>query len=103
MHIYPVASSGIDRPTELLMRSSAQLTGGRYMFLTDDSGIGGAHLEPSVPCYFVTKLTSAMVRMIDIEMSGEYVEPDEDEIIRKGGDPQDGACMLESGDEVAIF
>ncbi len=55
VHIYPVASSGVDELTELTMRSAAQLTGGRYLFLTDDSGVGGAHMEPSIPCYFVTK------------------------------------------------
>jgi hypothetical protein len=103
VHIYPVASSGIDEFTELGMRSAAQLTGGRYIFLTDDSGVGGAHLEPSIPCYFVTRLDVAMLRMVNIEMSGEYQVPADDEIIRTGGDPQDGACELSSGDAVFVF
>jgi hypothetical protein len=103
IHIYPVASSGVDELTELSMRSAAQLTGGRYLFLTDDSGVGGAHKEPTIPCYFVTKLDDAIVRMVDIEMSGEYHEPSEDEIIRTGGDPEDGACTLEGGEEVQVF
>jgi hypothetical protein len=103
IHVYPVASSGIDEFTELLMRSTAQLTGGRYIFLTSDSGIGGDHKEPSIPCYFVTRLDVAMLRMVDIEMSGSYEEPAENEIVRTGGDPEDGACKLSSGDAVFIF
>lgn len=103
IHVYPVASSGVDKLTELSMRSAAQLTGGRYLFLTDDSGVGGAHLEPSIPCYFVTKLDRAIYRMVDIELSGRYREPDAADILRAGGDPEDGACTLESGDEVYVF
>lgn len=103
IHVYPVASSGIDELTELTMRSSAQLTGGRYLFLTDDSGVGGAHKEPTIPCYFVTRLDRAMLRMVDIELTGEYREPTASEVIRKGGDPKDGACKLESGEQVQVF
>jgi hypothetical protein len=103
VHIYPVASSGVNELTELTMRSSAQLTGGRYLFLTDDSGVGGEHKEPTIPCYFVTRLDHAIERMVGIEMSGEYAEPGASDIIRTGGDPQDGACTLESGDQVRIF
>jgi hypothetical protein len=103
IHIYPVASSGINELTELTMRSAAQLTGGRYLFLTDDSGVGGAHKEPSIPCYFVTKLDAAILRMVDIEMTGIYREPTSAELIRAGGNPQSGACTLESGQTVYVF
>jgi hypothetical protein len=103
VHIYPVASSGINELMELTMRSAAQLTGGRYLFLTDDSGVGGAHKEPSIPCYFVTKLDSAILRMVDIEMTGLYREPTAAELIRAGGNPQNGACKLESGQNVYVF
>jgi hypothetical protein len=103
VHIYPVASSGVNELTELTMRSAAQLTGGRYLFLTDDSGVGGSHKEPSIPCYFVTKLDSAILRMVDIEMTGLYREPSAGELIRTGGDPQNGACTLESGQTVYVF
>ena len=102
VHVYPVASSGVDELTELTMRSAAQLTGGRYLFLTDDSGVGGAHKEPSIPCYFVTHLDQAILRMVEIELSGMYREPSQDQIIRRGGDPQNGTCKLASG-EVQIF
>lgn len=97
IHIYPVASSGIDEFTELTMRSAAQVTGGRYVFLTDDSGVGGSHLTPTVPCFFVTKLNEAILRMVDIEMSGAYREPAAGEIIRTGGDPKSGVCKVDTG------
>ena len=103
IHIYPVASSGIDEFTELTMRTAAQLTGGRYLFLTNDSGVGNSHKEPSIPCYFVTRLDNAMLRMIDIELSGVYHEPAPSEIIRTGGNPQNGACALASGESAIVF
>jgi hypothetical protein len=103
VHLYPVASSGVDELTEVSMRSAAQLTGGRYLFLTDDSGVGGAHKEPTIPCYFVTRLDRAILRMVNIEMSGTYAEPAEDEIIRTGGSPKDGSCKLESGEVVQAY
>src|SRR5207245_769667 len=49
--IYPVACSGYDEATELLMRSCALVTGGQFLFLTDDSGVGEAHGEPHIPYY----------------------------------------------------
>ncbi len=103
VHVYPVASSGVDTLTEYTMRSAAQLTGGRYLFLTDDSGVGGAHLEPSIPCYFVTRLNESMLRMIDIELSGVYREPAEASILRTGGSPTGGLCTLSTGDTLQIF
>lgn len=103
IHIYPVASSGVDELTEFSMRAAAQLTGGRYLFLTDDSGIGGAHKEPTLPCYFVTKLDDAILRMVDIELTGDYREPTEEEVIRVGGDPEHGVCTLSGGEQVEAF
>jgi hypothetical protein len=103
VHLYPVASSGVDDLTELTMREAAQLTGGRYLFLTDDSGVGLAHKEPSIPCYFVTHLDRAILRMVDIEVTGKYSEPASDDVIRATGSPKDGTCQLESGEQVSVF
>jgi hypothetical protein len=36
-------------------------------------------------------------------MSGVYREPSAAEVIRTGGDPQNGACELESGQTVYVF
>lgn len=103
IHVYPVASSGIDELTELTMRSAAQLTGGRYLFLTDDSGVGNSHKEPSIPCYFVTQLDAAILRMVDVEMTGSYREPTGEELVRASGNPQDGTCTLASGQPAFAF
>lgn len=69
IRIIPVASSGIDKSTEYLLRTMAFRTGGTYTFLTDHSGIGGAHIEPTIGEYEVEKLNDLMVRVI-----GEYLE-----------------------------
>lgn len=63
--VIPVTASGIDKETEFLMRMMAILTNGTYVFITDDSGIGNDHLEPSVGEYQVEKLNDLLVRLID--------------------------------------
>jgi len=62
--IYPVAASGVDKPTEFLFRAMAVLTGGKYVFLTDDSGVGNSHEVPDISGYTVEKLNDLMVREI---------------------------------------
>jgi hypothetical protein len=103
VHVYPVAASGADELTEGTMRSAAQITGGRYLFLTNDSGVGGDHKEPSIPCYNVTKFSSAMVRVIEGEMKGTRIEPQAGEVLRSVGNPQDGKCTLASQEQVVIY
>ena len=75
IRIIPVASSGVDRETEYLLRSEALLTGGTYTFLTDDSGIGGDHLEPTVGQHTVEFLNSMLVRLICEFYTGEDIPP----------------------------
>ncbi len=65
IRIVPVASSGIDKSTEYLLRVMAQVTGGTYTFLTNDSGVGGDHLEPTVGAFNVEKLKDLMVRIVN--------------------------------------
>ncbi|MBL8606940.1 MAG: VWA domain-containing protein [Myxococcales bacterium] len=103
VHIYPIASSDTDEVAEYEMRSAAQLTGGRYVFLTDDSGIGNAHAEPHIPCYNVTRLDQAIVRMIQIELTGRHAEPEARQVVRQVGKPKDGKCALASGMVVASY
>lgn len=62
--IVPVASSGVDTETEVILRSLAVMTGGTYIFLTDDSGIGESHLDPTVGEYTVEPLNECMIRVI---------------------------------------
>ncbi|MBX3217966.1 MAG: VWA domain-containing protein [Labilithrix sp.] len=103
VHIYPVAASGSDDRTEFTMRAAAQITGGRYIFLTDDSGIGNAHAEPRIPCYHVTKFDGALVRMVESELSGSHVAPTAEEIVRTVGAPKDGRCTTKDRGDVAIY
>jgi hypothetical protein len=98
VHVYPVASSGIDEVTEYTMRAAAQLTSGRYLFLTDDSGVGDDHKTPTLPCYAVTKLDASMMRVVASELSGTRVEAKTEDILRTVGDPHDGRCELQEGD-----
>jgi hypothetical protein len=94
VHVYPVAASGVNALTELTMRSAAQLTLGRYLFLTDDSGVGNPHAEPSIPCYWVTKLDYAMERVLRSEIEGTVVQIDPGAVIRAMGDPRSGVCTV---------
>ncbi len=64
IRIIPITCSGIRKGTEYLMRSLALATNGTYTFLTDDSGVGGAHLEPSTDLYNVELLNYQMIRLI---------------------------------------
>ena len=63
IRIVPVAASGVDKSCEYLLRSMAFMTGGTYTFLTDDSGIGFGHEEPTIGSYTVEKLNDMMVRI----------------------------------------
>lgn len=62
--IIPVTASGIDKSTEYLMRSIALATNGTYVFLTDDSGIGGKHIKPSIDDYEVELLNDLILRLL---------------------------------------
>lgn len=103
IHVYPIASSGVDPNAEATMRGAAQITGGRYLFLTDDSGIGNSHAEPHIPCYVVTPLQGAIVRMVESEMKGARVEPAANEVIRTVGSPVDGKCTLQNDTDVILY
>jgi hypothetical protein len=103
VHIYPVAASGIDDLAEFTMRTAAEVTGGRYLFLTNDSGIGNSHAEPHIPCYYVTTLASAIRRMVATEVSGAYVAPEPTEIIRTSGNPVAQQCALSDGGLVTVW
>ena len=65
IHLIPVVASNADRETELFGRAVAVCTNGTYVFLTDDSGVGGSHLEPIVGSYEVELLHDLIVRIIE--------------------------------------
>jgi hypothetical protein len=64
IRIIPLVASGIDKSTEYLMRSLALSTNGTYAFLTNHSGIGGHHIEPSTDSYKVETLNDMLVRIL---------------------------------------
>lgn len=63
--LIPVVASGIDKETEFLMRYTAIATNGTYVFITNHSGIGNDHLEPTVGEYEVELLNKLLVRLIN--------------------------------------
>lgn len=83
--LYPIACSGYDDACEFVMRSCALLTGSRFLFLTDDSGVGGGHAEPTIPYYQVERLEKLMIRTIASELSGQQVPANPADIIRTVG------------------
>ena len=85
---YPVAGSGYDGATEFIMRTAALLSGGVFLFLTDDSGVGDKHAEPHIPYYRVERLNHLMVRMIASELAGRRIAQNRDQIVRTVGQPQ---------------
>ena len=56
IRIVPLSASGINKDTEFLMKFFGLATNGTYTFLTDHSGIGGKHLEPTTDEYKVEAL-----------------------------------------------
>ena len=94
VHIVPVGASGVADKAEYVMRAMAAATQSRYTFLTDDSGIGNAHAEPDVDCYLVTRLDQLLRRVIDSQLSGRRIEPEDREIIRSVGNYDAGRCVL---------
>jgi Mg-chelatase subunit ChlD len=85
---YPIAASGYDKPAEIVLRSAALLTGGQFLFLTDDSGVGNAHAEPHLTNYHVERLDRLMIRMIAGELTGHRVAPGANDIVRTVGQPR---------------
>ena len=64
IRIVPVGASGINKSTEYLMRTMAITTNGTYTFLTDHSGIGNGHIEPSTDTYDVETFNDILVRIV---------------------------------------
>ena len=62
--LIPVAASGVDKKTEFMLRFFDLATGGTYVFLTDDSGIGNSHIKATVGNYQVESLAELMIRLI---------------------------------------
>lgn len=103
IHIVPVGASGVAADAEYLMRSMAAVTQSRYLFLTDDSGIGLPHQDPDVPCYLVTRLDNLVGRVLAGLIAGQRIEPQDNDIIRTVGDYGKGVCLASRRPRPAPF
>ncbi len=93
IQIYGLGASGVGDEAEMLMRQAAALTSGRYLFLTDDSGVGLAHAEPDIACYRVTQLKTLMINVLKSELSGIRMEATKQQIVREVGVYRRGVCL----------
>lgn len=64
IRIIPIVCSGADSTCQVPFRTYAALTGGTYIFLTDDSGVGDSHTLPDVEEIKVEPLNQMLVRII---------------------------------------
>ncbi|MGH1412694.1 MAG: vWA domain-containing protein [Pelagimonas sp.] len=92
VQIFGLGASGVGAESEYLMRQASVLSGGRYMFLTDDSGVGYSHAEPKIACYQVTTLKDLLVRVLASELSGQRQEAASQAVIREVGNYKNGQC-----------
>ena len=65
IRIVPIAASGINQSTEFLLKYMAILSNGEYLYITDDSKIGNAHLKPTGGESKVDYLNDLMVKLIN--------------------------------------
>jgi hypothetical protein len=94
VQIVPVAASGVDDSAQYVMRTMAALTQGRYIFLTDDSGVGDPHAEPDLACYAVTRLDQLIARVLAGIVQGRRIEPAPGEVVRVVGRYSRGRCPM---------
>ncbi len=64
IRLVPVAASGINQQTEFLLKYMAIISNGEYLYITDDSNIGGRHLLPTGGKSDVEFLNDLMVKTI---------------------------------------
>lgn len=72
IRICPIICSGAAEETEYTMREAAIYTGGTFIFVTDDSGIGNSHHDPDLPNTTVELLNSMLVRLINGYHTGTF-------------------------------
>lgn len=93
VQVFGLGASGVADEAEYLMRQASLVTGGRYLFLTDDSGVGYAHAEPTVSCYRVTSLSGLVRRVLMSELSGRRYEAGDQDVVRQVGSYRAGRCL----------
>lgn len=92
VQVVPVAASGVDDTAQYVLRTMAAVTQGRYVFLTDDSGVGDAHAEPDIACYSVSRLDQLLARVLAGIATGKRIEARPSDVIRTVGAYDRGRC-----------
>lgn len=93
IRVIPVASSGIDKSTEYFLRAIALATNGHYTFLTNHSGIGNAHIEPTASVYRVELLNDLLVRLIEQAAQLPYCDAVPEPPVEEVLDPETSADL----------
>ena len=70
IRVVPVAASGADRTVEFLFRALGVFTSTPYVYLTDDSGIGGTHLEADTDRVAVEYFADLLTRLVLSDLQG---------------------------------
>jgi hypothetical protein len=70
IRIMPVAASGSDRVVEYLFRAMGAFTSTPYVYLTDDSGVGGTHMEADTDRIAVEMFSDLLSRMLVSDLQG---------------------------------
>jgi len=75
IRICPILASGANLLCEYLTRQTAALTGGKFIFVTDHSGVGNTHYDPKIPNAVVEYLNIMLVRLILGYHTGTFADP----------------------------
>lgn len=70
IRILPVAASGADRIVEFLFRAMGAFTSTPYVYLTNDSGVGGHHMEADTDRVAVEMFSDLLTRMLIADLQG---------------------------------
>lgn len=70
IRVMPVAASGANREVEFLFRAMATYTSTPYVYLTDDSGVGNAHMEADTDRVAVEYFNDLLSRLVVDDLHG---------------------------------
>lgn len=71
IRILPVAASGANRTVEYLFRAMGAFTSTPYTYLTDDSGVGGKHMEADTDRVGVERFNDLLTRLVISDLRGQ--------------------------------
>ncbi len=71
IRLLPVAASGANREVEYLFRAMGAFTSTPYVYLTDDSGVGGHHMEADTDRVSVEMFSDLLTRLLISDLRGQ--------------------------------